>query len=294
MCVLSILKFGQIFYLKLKKKKIPLLLLNARLTKKSFKKWKIFKGFAEKVFNNFDLCLATSEESKNNLNKFKIKNLKYIGNLKYSVESIVDKLTDFNKKKLDDYKTWCAASTHSGEENIILKTHIKIKEEYMNVLTIIIPRHIDRSTEILELCKKFNLRAQILNSNESIRSNVDILIINAFGILPKYFDYCKNIFIGKSFVKERKNVSGQNPLEAAKLGCKIFHGPYVYNFQEVYNHLKSCGATQEVNNEKELAEKIIYSFNNPESTNRTQIDFLNKYGEKILKKTALELSVYLK
>jgi len=96
---------------------------------------------------------------------------------------------------------------------------------------------------------------QILNDNELISSNLDVLVINSFGILPKYFDYCKNIFIGKSFIKEKQNVGGQNPLEAAKLGCKIFHGPYVYNFQEVYNYLKSLGVTKEVNNEKELAEK---------------------------------------
>jgi 3-deoxy-D-manno-octulosonic-acid transferase len=282
------------FLFKIKEKKIPLLLLNARLTKKSFDRWKIIFDFAKKVFGNFDLCLAASEESKNNLDKLKVKNLKYIGNLKYSAESIVKKLSNPNKEILDNYKTWCAASTHSEEENIVLEAHIEIKKEYKNVLTIIIPRHIDRSNYILNLCKKFSLNVQILNDNELISSNLDVLVINSFGILPKYFDYCKNIFIGKSFIKEKQNVGGQNPLEAAKLGCKIFHGPYVYNFQEVYNYLKSLGVTEEVNNEKELAEKVITNFKSPESINQKQIDLLNDYGKKILKQTVVALDVYLK
>ena len=282
------------FLFKIKEKNIPLLLLNARLTKKSFDRWKIIFDFAKKVFGNFDLCLAASEESKNNLDKLKVKNLKYIGNLKYSAESIVKKLSNPNKEILDNYKTWCAASTHSEEENIVLEAHIEIKKEYKNVLTIIIPRHIDRSNYILNLCKKFSLNVQILNDNELISSNLDVLVINSFGILPKYFDYCKNIFIGKSFIKEKQNVGGQNPLEAAKLGCKIFHGPYVYNFQEVYNYLKSLGVTEEVNNEKELAEKVITNFKSPESINQKQIDLLNDYGKKILKQTVVALDVYLK
>ena len=101
--------------------------MNARLTKKSYKKWKIFSDFAKKVFNNFDLCLAASEESRNNLNNLQVKNIKYIGNLKYSVKSDLSDLEDSNKKILNNFKTWCAASTHDGEELTVLKTHIEIK-----------------------------------------------------------------------------------------------------------------------------------------------------------------------
>ena len=248
------------FLFKIKEKNIPLLLINARLTKKSFNKWKIFLSFAKKVFNNFDLCLVASEESKNNLSKLQVKNLKYIGNLKYSAQNIVDEITDSNKKILNNYKTWCAASTHDGEEIIILKTHIEIKKKYGNILTIIIPRHVNRTFYIKNLSKKFNLNSQVLGDNDLINFNKEILIINSFGVLPKYFNYCKNIFIGKSFLEKKKNVGGQNPIEAAKLGCKIFYGPYVYNFQEVYDRLKSYGIAEKINNEMELAEKIMKNF----------------------------------
>ena len=282
------------FLFKIKEKNIPLFLINGRLTKKSFNRWKIVSNFAKKVFNNFDLCLASSVESKNNLSKFQVKNLKYIGNLKYSARNIFDEINDSNKKVLNNYKTWCAASTHVGEELFILKTHVEIKKKYDNVLTIIIPRHVERSFFIKKLSKKFNFTAQILNENDLINSKTEILIINSFGVLPKYFNYCRNIFIGKSLIKKRKNVGGQNPIEAAKLGCKIFHGPYVYNFQEVYDRLKIYGIAKEINNEQELAEKIILNFATPMEENLQQVNLLINYGEKILKETAVELSAYLK
>jgi len=282
------------FLFKIKEKKIPLLLVNARLTKKSLNKWKIFPSFAKKVFNNFDLCLAASEISKDNLSEFSVRKLKYIGNLKYSVQNSLDELKDSNKNILNNYKTWCAASTHKGEEEIVLKTHIELKKKYENILTIIIPRHISRSFYIRNLSKKFNLNAQILNDEDLIDSNIDVLIINSFGVQPKYFNYCNNILIGKSFLKKSKKVGGQNPIEAAKLGCRVFHGPYVYNFQEVYDLLSSYGVAEEINNEKELAKKLIKNFGNPIIEGQKQINLLNSYGERILKETALEIDLYLK
>jgi 3-deoxy-D-manno-octulosonic-acid transferase len=282
------------FLFKIKEKNIPLLLINARITKKSFNKWRIILNFAKKVFSNFDLCLAASEESKNNLNKLQVKNLKYIGNLKYSSKNRLDELNDSNKKILNNFKTWCAVSTHEDEEIVILKTHLEIKKEYGNILTIIIPRHINRSSSVKNLSNKLNLNTQILNDGDLINHKAEVLIINSFGVLSKYFNYCKNIFIGKSFIKKIENVSGQNPIEAAKLGCKIFHGPYVYNFQEIYKHLRTLGIAQKVNNEFELAEKIIKNFENSKIKNNQELNFLNTYGEKILKHTVIELDTYLK
>jgi len=282
------------FLFKIKEKKIPLFLINARITKKSFNKWKTILRFAKNVFHNFDLCLAASEESKNNLIKLGVQNLKYIGNLKYSAKNITDELEGSNKKNLDHFKTWCATSTHNGEELIILKTHLEIKKKFDNILTIIIPRHVERSSYIKNLSNKFNLNSQILNDGDLMDANAEILIINSFGILSKYFNYCKNIFIGKSFIKKLENSGGQNPIEAAKLGCQIFHGPYVYNFQEIYELLRLHGVAERVNNEQELAKKIIQNFESSKIKNQKQINLLNNYGEKILKETVLEFSGYLK
>jgi 3-deoxy-D-manno-octulosonic-acid transferase len=282
------------FLFKIKEKNIPLLLINARITKKTFNKWNIIPNFTKKVFNNFDLCLAASKESKNNLIKLQVKNLKYIGNLKYSAKNLLDKLEDSNKKILDSFKTWCAVSTHDGEELIILKAHLEIKKKYDNILTIIIPRHITRSAYIKNLSNKYNLNSQILNNGDLISANAEILIINSFGVLVKFFNHCNNVFIGKSFIKKLENNSGQNPIEAAKLGCKIYHGPYVYNFQEIYEHLRLHGMAERVNNELELAEKLAQNFENSNAIKQQQVNLLNRYGEKILKETFFEIDKFLK
>ena len=282
------------FLFKIKEKNIPLLLINARITKKTFNKWSIIPNFTKKVFNNFDLCLAASKESKNNLIKLQVKNLKYIGNLKYSAKNLLDKLEDSNKKILDSFKTWCAVSTHDGEELIILKAHLEIKKKYDNILTIIIPRHITRSAYIKNLSNKYNLNSQILNNGDLISANAEILIINSFGVLVKFFNHCNNVFIGKSFIKKLENNSGQNPIEAAKLGCKIYHGPYVYNFQEIYEHLRLHGMAERVNNELELAEKLAQNFENSNAIKQQQVNLLNRYGEKILKETFFEIDKFLK
>ena len=95
-----------------------------------------------------------------------------------------------------------------------------------------------------------------------ILKNKEIIIINSFGNLPKFFKYAKSVFIGKSTIKKFKNVGGQNPIDAAKLGCKIYHGPYVYNFKEIYEILKKNNISKEINNYDELAKILIQDFNN--------------------------------
>ena len=128
-------------------------------------------NFAKQVFNNFDLCLPCSEESMRNLEKLQVKKLSYIGNLKFTIKAQEEELEPSDIKVLNNFKVWCAVSTHEGEEIIALKTHLEIKKKYNNVLTIIIPRHISRVFYIQNLTKKLNLKSQILNRNDQIDGN---------------------------------------------------------------------------------------------------------------------------
>jgi len=281
------------FLFTIKEKKIPLVLINARITKKTFKKWNIFPNFAKKVFDNFDLCLPSSEESKRNLEEFGIKKISYIGNLKFSIRGKNEGLDGFNIKVLDTFRVWCAASTHEGEEIIIVKTHLLIKKKYNNVLTIIIPRHISRVSHVQNLIKKFNLESQILNPGDTIDKNKEILIINSFGVLHKYFNYCQNVFIGKSLLKQLSAIGGQDPIEAAKLNCRVYFGPYVYNFEEVYNFLKYNNMAEQISNEFDLSDKIIKNFNGSKKIDLTNTDLLNNYGKKILQHTIMELNKFI-
>ena len=82
-------------------------------------------------------------------------------------------------------------------------------------------------------------KVQIKDQNDLIDGSADIVLVNYYGSVTKYLNKIKQVFIGKSLLKKLKNVGGQNPIDAAKMGCHIFHGPYVYNFHEIYDYLNS-------------------------------------------------------
>jgi len=282
------------FLIEIKKRNIPLALVNARITKKTYMRWKKFSSFSKLIFSKFDLCLASSLDSKNNLENLKAKNIKNFGNLKFCVNNVYKNLDHTNKKVLDNYKVWCAANTHEGEEIICLKTHIEVKKEFTNLLTIIIPRHINRVKNIKKICENLKLKSQILKDGSQIDSNIDVLIINSFGVLQKYYDYCDNVFIGKSMIKKLELVGGQNPIEAAKSSCRIYHGPFIYNFLEIYNLLESYNITEQVENANELKKSLIKNLKNKKIIDKIQIEQLNTYGNKILKNTVNELNYIIK
>jgi len=143
------------------------------------------------------------------------------------------------------------------------------------------------------MAKSKNLKTQILNESHTINKNVDVVIVHSYGVLLKIFSYCKLIFMGKSLLEEKKLVGGQNPIEAAKLGCKIYHGPYIYNFQEIYRLLKSKSISFEVKNEKDLARKLNSDFKIKKRINTKTVNEINKYGEKILNNTFISLDKFL-
>ena len=278
---------------EIKKRKIPVALINGRITKKTFNKWMLVSTFAKEVFNSFDLCLASSKESEDNLRNLNVKNLKFIGNIKFSGKIIKDNLIDKNLEILKQKKHWCAASTHRGEEIVVLKTHLNLKKIYKNLITIIIPRHISRSNEINKLCNNYKLSSQILNDRELIDEKNEIIIINSFGSLHKFYNYSKSVFIGKSMIKKLQKVGGQNPIEAAKLGCKIYHGPHVYNFEEIYDLLKSYKISEEINNEKDLSNKLEYDFKNSKNDQDKITSRINDLGQNILNNSVKEINKFL-
>ncbi len=277
------------YLLEISKRKIPLVLLNGRITTKTFKRWKIFPDLSRKLFNSYDLCLPASSESEKNLKSLGAKNVKFIGNLKFCSKINYEENNNHLKTLFSNYCVWCAASTHRGEEEIILKTHIMLKKKDINILTIIIPRHIIRSNEIYKICNNLKLNSQIINKYEDISKKSEILIINSIGEMNKYFYNCQSIFMGKSLSKKLIKVGGQNPIEPAKAGCKIYHGPYVSNFKEIYGFLNKKQIAKEINDEFELSDNLLKDFKNISYKNKTNIEDLNNYGEEILASTAKEI-----
>tara|TARA_B100001057_G_scaffold500631_1_gene616759 strand:+ start:2663 stop:3943 length:1281 start_codon:yes stop_codon:yes gene_type:complete len=278
--------------LKARDYNIPIAILNARLTNRSFDRWKIFPKTARKIFGVFDLCLCCNNQTKKYLKKLKAKNVYFKGNIKLINQIKIRKYLDINGKFLLMKKFWFAASIHQGEDIFCLKTHLKLKKKFKDIITIIAPRHIERSKEIKSLSESLNLSTQILNQNDHISKNKEIIIINYFGALNNYFKYAKSIFMGKSIIKELKNNSGQNPIEAAKLNCKIYHGPYVYNFEDIYKIFKNRKISKKIKNFEELSNNLISDLRKTKKKRNidNSIDIL---GKETLKSTMVLIKKFL-
>jgi len=279
----------------IKERKIPLLLVNARITKKSFDRWRLIKSYAKKIFEKFDLCIASNSESEKYLKILGSKNIKNYGNLKFAKLKLSNnyKLEEDLFLKIKNRKIWCAASTHPSEELFCAQTHLVIKEKYKNILTIIIPRHINRISKITDEIKKLNLKVLVYNNFHEMDDDVDILLINTYGEALKFYEISKCVFLGKSLVQSLKKDSGQNPIEPARLGCKIFHGPNVSNFDEVYKFLKSLGISNEVFLPNEFGQILIKELKDKKEKNPLILKKIEDYGESALNNVLREIKIYI-
>ena len=262
---------------ELEQKKISLILLNARITKKTFSKWIKLKNFSQEVFNKITVAYPQNLETKYFLKELKAKKIKIIGNLKFA-ENDNEKINKFNNK-FKKKKIWIASSTHSDEEIFCAKAHIELKKKIKSLLTIIIPRHIHRVKEIKSKLENLNLKVITHSSNKENLKNIDIYIVDTFGETKKFHKIGCSVFLGGSVI----NRGGQNPLEAARYGARILHGPNVNNFKDIYKTLLELKVSKKINTSKELASQIIFK------RNKNLGDKIKKIGVKILKKTINDL-----
>ena len=272
---------------------IPLGIINARITRKTYDRWKLFPKMARSIFGLFDLCIVSNTETKKYLENFNAKNVFYFGNLKFCENLEKTQFFNKNSKFLESNKFWLAASTHEGEDDFCLNAHIELRKKIKNVKTIIVPRHISRVKRIKKMGENLNLACQILNPDEEMLDNKEIIIINSFGKLQSFYKYSKSVFIGKSIIKKFEDVGGQNPIEAAKLGCKIYHGPYVYNFKDVYLILAQKNVSKQVNNFRELVENLIFDLNNSKENNLEFISLTNQLEQRILNDSMEKINFFI-
>ena len=276
--------------INLNNKKIPTVLVNARITKKSFSKWIKIKNFSKSIFNNINLCLCSNKETIGFLKKLGAKNIKYFGNLKYSqTENEKIEINNQTLKFISKKTVWCASSTHKTEEKFVGIIHNKLKKKFKNLLTVIIPRHIDRKHQIKDELIELGLKVHMHEPYTKIDRETDIYLVNSFGKTKSFYSIIKNVFLGGSLIQH----GGQNPLEAVRYNCNILHGPNVSNFNEVYRFLEKQKISKKIHNHNQasnILEKLL-------NTKKSKINIKNKVkliGKKILKKNIYEINLILK
>ncbi len=273
-------------YERLHFKKIPIILINGRITKKSFERWNKIPSFANNIFSKISIALPQNIETRDYLNRLGVKKIKYIGNLKYfkNDKSISKaKIKKYFKNKL----VFCAASTHYDEEIVIARLHLDLKRKFKNLITIIIPRHINRSEDIIKDLKNLKLKV-IKRSNGLKRSNdCDVLIVDTYGEMSNFLELSNLAFIGGSII----NHGGQNPLEAVRMGNYVMHGEKISNFREIYKELNNYKISSQVKNISEMKKVFKKKYNYKKSKNK--IKRIQNLGSRIFKRNIKEIQNYL-
>ena len=267
---------------------IPIIIMNARITKYSFDKWQIFPKFANQVFGKISLALPQNLETLKYLKLLRVKKIKIAGNLKYygqkNDQNYVSKLL---KNKFRNFKVWCAASTHNSEEILIGKLHKRLKKKVKKLITIIIPRHIDRTDEIVDALNNLGLNSIKHSSNQKLRKDTDIYLVDSYGESSKFYNLTNVSFVGGSLIKH----GGQNPLEPARLGNYIINGPNIKNFKEIYaflNNLKMSSSTSNILTMENIILKKLKAKNNNKNIKK-----IVKIGNDVLEKNLFYINKYL-
>ena len=225
---------------------IPMVLINGRVSPRSFAGWRRFPGLIRALLGRFRKCLAQAETDAERLRALGAPDARCVGNLKYAVPPLPVDEAELARLRaaVGGRPVWLAASTHAGEEEIAADTHRILKAIHPGLLTVIVPRHAERGAGIAALLRGRGLTVARRAAGEAIVPATDVYLADTMGELGLFYRLAGIAFMGKSLVP----LGGQNPLEAARLGSTIIHGPHMMNFEDVCERLNAAGAAVRVAN----------------------------------------------
>ncbi len=235
-------------------RKIPAFLINARLSDRSLQGWKRAPGFAREMLAAFTLIIAQSDEDKARFTQLGATGVVGAGNLKLAAAPLpVDETALATlRAEISKRPRWLAASIHPGEDTIAAQAHHTVKARHAGLLTIIVPRHPQKAGDMAAAITAMGLKVARRSLSDIIAPDTDIYIADTMGELGLFYRLCDLAFMGKSLAVG----GGQNPAEAAQLGCSLLLGPDMSNFRETSAALIGCKAAVEVRNPAALAAAI--------------------------------------
>ncbi|MCZ2328107.1 lipid IV(A) 3-deoxy-D-manno-octulosonic acid transferase [Bartonella sp. F02] len=246
---------------ELAKRRIPQIIVNAHMSERSFKAWQKQFTFAKHIFKHIDMVIGQNERDIAHYRALGVKSVALSGNLKADVFPVVDQaLFTRYRNAVKNRPVWAAVSTHEGEEKIAFEVHKILKKYLPNLLTIIVPRHPERSEDILKEYSDGSLHFVRRSSNTIPNANTDILFGDTIGEMGLFLRLAQVAFIGKSLCE----YGGHNPLELAVLGTAILTGPHVSNFQDMFEQFLSRDAARVVTNSQQLADQVYKFLTNEE------------------------------
>lgn len=245
---------------------VPMILVNGRLSENSFKRWRHLPTTIGHLLRRLDLCLARTPADAARLSELGAPHVVTTGDLKLDgppPPADRGKLAAL-QSAIAGRPIIAAASTHAGEETAIIDTHRRLCANFPGLLTLIVPRHPERGPGVAEIARAVGLKARLRSRGELPEGSTDVYIADTVGELGLIYRLAPIVFVGGSLVKH----GGQNPIEPARLGAAILHGPHVWNFAEIYAALDAAHGAETVADASKLTAAIAALMAQPEARAR--------------------------
>jgi len=230
---------------------IPMVLVNARMSDRSFANWRRWPGVSGPLLERFRRVLAQSELDGTRFRSLGAADVVVTGSLKYDAATLPVDAHELARlaHAIGHRPRWLAASTHAGEEVLVIDAALRLKAQHRQLLTVLVPRHPERGGEIRELLSAHGLAVASRSLGETVAAATDVYLADTMGELGLFFGLSPIVFMGGSLIPH----GGQNLLEPARFGCALLHGPYVANFRAIAAELAAAGASEEVKDAASLA-----------------------------------------
>lgn len=236
-------------------RRLPMVLINGRMSPRSFPRWrKMASGTIAALLGRFDICLAQSHADGERFAALGSRNVVTTGNLKLDVPAPPADPAKLERLRaiMHGRQVVVAASTHPGEEEILVAAHKTLSGFFPQLLTVIVPRHPNRGKAVADLVAATGLQVALRSRDELPAETTDIYVADTMGELGLFYRLAPIVFIGGSLVAH----GGQNPIEAVKLGAAVVHGPHVFNFTDVYQALDAAGGARTAEGEEAVVRQL--------------------------------------
>ena len=235
-------------------KKIPMVLINARMSQRSYDRWKKTAAFLRYLLDVFEAIYAGSALDLQRLHALEVPRVEHVGNLKYDAKPLPYDAKDMSAlmEKIGDRRIFLASSTHPGEEEIIADAHRLIRETYPELLTIIVPRHPHRGDAICDMLRGKKLTVAQRSKQQILIPESDVYVADTLGELGMFYRLTGVVFMGGTLVER----GGHNPIEPAQLDCAVIAGPHMQNFAVICREMQAADALKRVTDAQTLATAV--------------------------------------
>lgn len=251
---------------EIRRRRVPTAVVNARMSERSFQRWRLLPGVAGGLLRTFSVALAQTEADASRLCRLGAGDVQVVGNLKFSSDPppADERALEDLRRAVASRPVWMLASCHPGEDEIAVRVHEALADRFPGLLTIIVPRHAERGPGILETARARGLTAASRSAGALPNPDHAVYIGDTMGEMGVFCQAVTIVCMGGSLIRH----GGQNPIEPAMFGCAVLYGPNMWNFTEITSQLEEAGGALPIENGEALTKAVCKLLSDPEKRER--------------------------